>query len=192
MQHRLRQNRRPPTRKQRRQQPMQRTTQRLRLPRIGHARRNERLHDAEVTGRGLRRGGGGGQVDFERDVAEGRGLGVEQFLRDGGEGEELVVQDGVPEPRGVVFGQGHDALGGAVAEEIGLFDAVDEGVVEDFALRVEFHQLLVRPVAEVYDERPGFGCFSWVVVGEGLAAGCLRGVAAGEEVVEETDGVVPF
>lgn len=143
---------------------MQRTPQRLRLPRIRHAGRNERLHDAEVSRRGFRRGGRGGQVDFQRDVAEGRALGVEEFLGYGREGGEVVVGDRLPQLRGVVFGQGHDALGRAVPEEIGLFDAVDEGVVEDLALRVEFHQLLVRPVGEVEDEGPGFGGFAFVVV----------------------------
>lgn len=67
--------------------------------------------------------------------------------------------------------------------------------MEDFAFRVEFYQLLVRPVGEVEDQVPGFGwvAFVVVVIREGwVVAGCLRGVAAGEEIVEQTDGVVPF
>lgn len=78
-------------------------------------------------------------------------MGVEEFLRDGREGGEVVLHDGLPQLGGVVFGEGHDSFGGAVAEEIGFFDAVDEGVVEDFSFRVEFHELLFGPGGEVQD-----------------------------------------
>ena len=82
-------------------------------------------------------------------MTEGGALGVEEFLRYGREGREVVLCYRVPQSRGIVFGQRHDALCGAVAQEIRLFDAVDEGVVQDFSAGVESYELLGGPGCEV-------------------------------------------
>lgn len=147
---------------------MQRTPQRHRLPRTRHARRDQRLYDTQMARLG--RGRLGGEVDAQREVAEGA---AEQLGEDGGVGGEVVLGDGVPQLGRVVFGQGHDGLGGAVAEEVGLFDGVDEGVVEDAAGGVEFHEVRVGPVGEVDEELPGSGPRARVVafVGCGVFGG---------------------
>ena len=100
----------------------------------------------------------------------------------------------MPQQRRIAFAQRHDALGRAVAQEIRLFDAVDVGIVQDFALGVQPHQLLVRPRAEMQEQFPresgGEIPIRWVVFA--LGGGRLRWYGTGEEVVEQADGVMPF
>ena len=111
------------------------------------------------------------------------------------EAKALTVPHRFPQRHRVVLGQRHDRLSGPVAQEIGLLDAVDEGVVQGLTLLVQPDQLVRREGGVVQDQPPGKRSRR---VGGGGAFGALVrrrrlvGSGAGEEVVQQTDGMMPF
>lgn len=68
------------------------------------------------------------QIDPQRDIPEciWKEAPVELCM-----GLEIVGLGGGPEGFAVGGGEGHDGFSGAGAEEVGFFDGVDEGVMED-------------------------------------------------------------
>lgn len=94
------------------------------------------------------------EVQFDGHVAEVDALRVQELLVDGVEEGEVVLLDSGPELGRVFFAEEHDCFPGSVAEVVGLFDAVDEEVVQVFAFDVELDELVDGVRGEVEFEFP--------------------------------------
>jgi hypothetical protein len=194
MQHRLRQQRTPPTRKQARQNGIQRRPHRLRLPRR-HLHLDQALHHAQtprlrLLGRRVR------EVQAHREVAQVDALRVQEFLVYGVVEGEVVGLDALPELRAVGLAEEHYCFACACAEVIRLFDALYKQIMDLLVLVVELNELFDREAGEVDCEAPWEGLV--FVFDRGVVIVLLRrvgrvgGLGARVQVVEEAERVVPF
>ncbi len=107
---------------------------------------------------------------------------------------DSTILNSLPQLRRIILRQRHYSLGGTIPQEICLLHTVDESIVQNPTVRIQVYELLCWPVIKVQGQPPR-QCPAVVFHGITVlrtCAWCLRRSSAREEIVEQTEGVVPF